>query len=258
VNISTRSRVQRGDNVMIAGFIVTGGAPKRVIIRAIGPSLRAGDAPVEGRMEDPVLELFDQNGQSISVNDNWKDSPDRGDIQSSGVAPEDDRESAITRVLADGPYTAVMRGRDDSTGIGLVEVYDRTQGNNNAELANISTRAFVEAGDNVLIGGFIVGDQPAGARVLMRAIGPSLKSDLPNALENPVIDLYDRNGMLLTSNDNWKESPRRGEIEQSGAAPRDDAESAIVIDLTPAPYTAVVRGVNDTTGVALVEAFNLR
>lgn len=241
---------------MIAGFIVTGGDPKRVIIRAIAPSLKVGDAPVEGRMEDPTLELFDQNGQSISFNDNWTDSPDRGEIQSSGVAPEDDREAAITRVLTDGPYTAVMRGVSESSGIGLVEVYDRTPGNK-AQLANISTRGPVETRDNVMIGGFIVGSQERGTRVLLRAIGPSMKARVPEALDNPELEVFDQNGSSIGVNDNWKDSPRRSEIENSGVAPTDDAESAVLLDVTPAPYTAIVRGVNDTTGVALVEVYNL-
>jgi hypothetical protein len=257
VNISTRARVQNGDNVLIGGFIVTGSDPKRVLLRAIGPSLKVDGNAIGGRMDDPTIELFDQDGKTIAFNDNWKDSADRGDIQSSGLAPEDEREAVITGVLSQGPYTAIVRGKSDTTGIALVEAYDRGSANN-AQLANISTRGFIETGDNVLIGGFILGNQGAGSRVLIRAIGPSLKPQLADALADPTLELYDQNGNPLADNDNWKDSPRRTEIEQSGAAPKNDAESAVLIDLSPAPFTAIVRGVNESTGNGLVEVFNLQ
>ena len=242
---------------MIAGFIVNGTAAKRVLLRAIGPSLRSDGTPVAGRLDDPTLELLDQNGQRITFNDNWKDSPDRADIEASGLAPEDDREAVITRALSEGPYTAVMGGKDGATGVGLIEAYDRSSGAN-AEMANISTRAAVEADDNVLIGGFIVGSQHPGTRVLVRALGPSLKSQLPNALDDPQLQLFDANGAPLASNDNWKDSEQREEIEATGIPPSNDAEAAIIRGVTPAPYTAIVRGANDTTGIGLVEVYNVK
>lgn len=246
--------------MLIGGFIITGSDPKRVLLRAIGPSLKVNGSAIAGRMDDPTIELFDQEGRSIAFNNNWKDSPDRGDIQSSGVAPEDDREAAIARVLSSGPYTAIVRGVNDSGGIALVEAYDRG-GGNNAEMANISTRGFVETDDNVLIGGFIVGNegsQGRGTRVLVRAIGPSLKSRLPQALDDPELELFDQNGAPVGFNDNWKDSERRAEIERSGVAPSNDAESAVLLDLTPAPYTAIVRGRDQAKGIGLVEVFNIK
>jgi hypothetical protein len=155
-NISTRLRVQTGDNVLIGGFIVTGNAAKKVILRAIGPSLSTNGSGVPGRLVDPTLELVDNAGVSIAANDNWKDSPQRAEIEASGIAPTDDREAAIVRTLAPGNYTATVRGAGGATGIGLVEAYD-VDSAADARLANISTRGFVETGDNVMIGGFIVG-----------------------------------------------------------------------------------------------------
>ena len=256
LNISTRARVQTGDNVLIGGFIVTGDAPKKVVLRAIGPSLSNGGTPVAGRLEDPVLELLDSAGNSIALNDNWRDSDARPDIEGSGLQPADDRESAIARTLAPGLYTAIVRGNASTTGVALVEAYDVDQ-SATSKLANISTRGFVETGDNVMIGGFIVGDASSGVRVVARAIGPSLKAQLPQALDDPTLQLVDQNGNTIRANDNWKDSTDRGQIETVGLAPSADAESAIVANLGPAPYTAIVRGRGDTTGVGLVEVYHI-
>jgi hypothetical protein len=257
VNISSRLRVQTDDNVLIGGFIASGSDPKRVLLRAIGPSLKADGQPIAGRVEDPTLELFNQNGVSISSNDDWKNSPDRAEIEGSGLAPEDDRESVIARILNPGIYTAVVRGKGNTTGIGVVEAYDRRPGGD-GELANISTRGFVEKGDNVLIGGFIVGTRSTGTRVLLRAIGPSLRSQLPNPLNDPKIELFNANGTSLGSNDNWKESADLAAIEATGLQPSEDAESALLASVTPALYTAIVSGADDGTGVALVEVYNVK
>jgi len=249
--------VETGDNVLIAGFIVTGNVPKRVLIRAIGPSLQADGNPVSGRLEDSTLELFDRNGSPIAFNDNWKDSESRADIEASGLAPEDDREAVIARTLEPDTYTAIMRGRSDTTGIGLLEVYDRSAGVA-SELANISTRGFVQTDENALFGGFIVGSQDNGTRVLLRAIGPSLKPRLPQALDDPELELFDGNGSPIALNDNWKDSERRAEIEATGIAPSNDAESAILLDASPALYTAIVRGRGRTSGVGSVEIYNVK
>jgi hypothetical protein len=256
LNISTRTRVQTGDNVMIGGFIVTGDAPKKVVLRAIGPSLSSSGTPVAGRLDDPTLELLDSAGTRITFNDNWKDSEGRADIEAQGLQPTDDREAAIARTLAPGLYTAIVRGANNSTGIGLVEAYDADR-SGSARLANISTRGFVETGDNVMIGGFFVGDQSSGIRVVARAMGPSLKSVLPQALDDPTLQLVDQNGNSIRSNDNWKTSTESAEIQSLGLAPQNDAESALVATLTPAPYTAIVRGKNDTTGIGLVEVYHV-
>ena len=211
---------------------------------------------MEGRLQNPTLELYDKDGLLVASNDNWQDSPQQAEIQASGFAPEDERESVILTELPSGAHTAVLRGANASTGIALVEVYDLNS-DSNSDLANISTRAAVETSDNILIGGFIVqGDTPQ--RMVIRALGPSLTGrGVSNALQNPTLELRDGNGQLLTSNDDWKDS-QETEIRAAGLAPSDDRESAIVRTLGAGVYTAIVRGSNDTTGIGLVEAYNLR
>lgn len=253
LNVSTRLRVQSGQNAMIGGFIVTGNAAKRVIVRAIGPSL--GSAGVAGVVNDPIVSL-NGSGGGIASNDNWRDSQ-QADIEASGVQPSDQRESAIIATLQPGSYTAVVEGKDQTSGVGLVEVYDLDQPAD-SKLANISTRGVVETGSDVMIGGFILGKGTGAARIIVRAIGPTLtESGISGVLADPTLELRDGNGQLVRSNNNWKES-QQGEIEATGIPPRNDLESAIVATLTPAPYTAVVSGVNGTTGVGLVEVYQLQ
>ena len=217
----------------------------------MGPSV---DVPA-GRLSDPTLELRDASGGLITSNDNWRDSPDRAEIESAGLAPEDDREAVVVRTLAPGQYTALVAGKDATSGIGLVEIYDRTA-NSASVLANISTRGSVRTDDNVLIGGFIAGNQSGDARIMVRGIGPSLRDQVAGALEDPVLELRDADGALITSNDNWKDD-QQSEIEATGIPPRDDAEAAIIRSLSPALYTAILRGKDDTSGIALVEIYRL-
>ena len=250
LNISTRLRVLVNDDVLIGGFIITGEDPKKIIIRAIGPSL-VGEGVVDA-LEDPVLQLFDDKSVLIAENDDWKDSQQAA-IEASKVPPSDDAESAIVRTLAPGPYTAVVRGKQAGTGIGLVELFDLTAAAD-SQLANISSRGFVESGENVMIGGFIVGGGTRSVRVLIRALGPSLP--VSTRLQNPTLDLVNRDGVVLRSNDNWR-SHQESAIEATTIPPPDDMEAAIIERLAPAPYTAIVRGVDSTTGVALIEVFAL-
>jgi hypothetical protein len=258
LNISTRLRVQTGDNALIGGFIVTGTLPKKVIIRAIGPSL---DIP--GDLADPTLELHDATGAIIEMNDNWKSDQEQ-EIVATTVPPTNDLESAIVRTLNPGTYTAIVRGKNETTGIGLVEAYDlnATPG---SKVANISTRGYVESGDNVLIGGFIVGpdggwqingpgDAPINTKVIVRAIGPSLP--VLGKLANPTLELRSLYGDVIATNDNWR-TDQQAEIIATTIPPSNDLESAIVRTLPPGNYTAIVRGANGEPGVALVEVFNL-
>ena len=269
-NISTRAFVQTGDNVMIGGFIVQGTEPKRVIIRAIGPELAQYGVP--DPLADPTLELHDSTGALIASNDNWQHtiiggiitSDQVAEIRASGYAPSDGNESAIIAELPAGNYTAIVRGVNNSTGVALVEVYDLSP-ESSSTLGNISTRAFVQTGDNVMIGGFIVqGAQPK--RVIIRAIGPELTQyGIPNPLYNPTLELHDGTGALIASNDNWVTTIIGGiitanqvrDIQGSGYAPGDGRESAIIADLAPGNYTAILRGVNNMTGVGLVEVYDL-
>ena len=246
-NISTRLRVEAGDNALIGGFIITGTGQKKVLLRAIGPSL-----PIDGHLNDPVLELY-ANGQPIATNDNWNDAPNRQEIVDSTIPPTNDLESAILTNLNPGAYTAIMRGTNDTTGIGVVEAYDldSTAG---SKLANISTRGLVQTGDNVLIAGTIVTGQ-ASQKVIVRGIGPSLS--VPGKLSDPTLELRDGNGALLEGNDNWQDSPNKQAIIDSTIPPSDPLESAIVRTLAPGNYTAILRGVNNATGIAVVEVYAL-
>ena len=256
-NISTRGRVQTRDNVLIGGFFVTGQNQRRVVVRAIGPSLNASGVRLPGRLEDPTLELFDANGALIVANDNWQDSQET-ELAASGLAPAENAESAIVRLLDPGSYTAVVRGRNESTGLAVVEAYD-LESSEGGKLANIATRGFVETGDNVLIGGFIVGAGDPGwnLRVVARAIGPTLAArGVPTPLQDPTLELFDSNGLRIAFNDNWRDA-QQVEIEQTGLAPGDDREAAIAMTLPPGAYTTVVRGVSDTTGSGLVEIYNV-
>jgi hypothetical protein len=253
VNISTRLRVLTADNALIGGFIVTGNTPKRVIVRAIGPSLASFGIP--GVLADPVLELHGPGAFATITNDNWRDTQ-ASEIEATGIAPSNDLESAIVATLSPGAYTAVVRGNNGGTGVGLVETYDLELAAD-AQLANISTRGFVDLGDNVMIGGLILGNGNMNARVLIRAIGPSLSAfGVPDALADPVLELRDNNGALIGADDDWRDT-QQAEIEATGIPPGNDRESAIVQTLAPGTYTAIVRGKNDTTGVALVEAYRL-
>jgi len=249
-NISTRVRIQAGDNAMIGGFIIAGTEPKTVIVRGIGPSLS-----IPGALADPVIEVHGSAGQLLATNDNWNDSLTRQQIIDSGLAPTNDLESALWGIIDPGAYTVVVRGKNNATGIGLFEVYDldRTV---DSKLANVSTRGFVETGDNVMIGGTIIVGIPR-ARVLLRAIGPSLTNfGVSNALGDPSLELYDSNGSLIAANHDWRDD-QEAEIIATGIAPSNNLESAIVRDLFPGNYTAIVRGANNATGVALVEAYEL-
>ena len=253
LNVSTRLRVQSGQNAMIGGFIVTGNAPKRVIVRAIGPSL--ANANVAGVLNDTTVGLNGADG-AIGSNDDWKASQ-QAEIEATGVPPSDDREAAIIATLSPGSYTAVVEGKNQTSGVGLVEVYDLDQAAD-SKLANISTRGVVETGSNVMIGGFILGKGPDAARVVVRAIGPSLsQAGIAGVLADPTLDLRDGNGELVRNNNNWKES-QQAELEATGIPPVNDLESAIVATLPPGPYTAVVAGVGGTTGVALVEVYQIQ
>ena len=263
LNISTRARVLTGEHVLIAGFIVTGTEPKKVIIRGIGPSLSS----IPGALADPTLELH-QGSATLAVNDNWKiasnGSSQQAEVEATTLPPSNDAESAIVMTLTPGSYTAILSGKNGGTGVGVVEVYDLATGTNSL-LANISTRGFVEINDNVLIGGLIVGGGAAdgNARVLVRALGPSLAGfGVQDALPDPVLELHDANGATIATNDNWETNDQtmqsqQFEVQATGLAPPNSLESAIVAVVPAGPLTAIVRGSNGTTGVATVEVYNL-
>ena len=256
---------------MIGGFIIQGTEPKRVIIRAIGPELTQHGVP--NALADPTLELHDGTGALIASNYNWQTTHIGGiitanqvsAIRNSGYAPSQASESAIIATLPPGNYTAIVSGVNNTTGVALVDVYDLSPGASSI-LGNISTRGFVQTGDNVMIGGFIIqGTEPK--RVIIRAIGPELtQHGVPNALADPTLELHDGTGALIASNYNWQTTHIGGiitanqvsAIRNSGYAPSQASESAIIATLPPGNYTAIVSGVNNTTGVALVDVYDLQ
>jgi hypothetical protein len=252
LNVSTRGRVEGGQNVMIGGFIVGGDfdSRKMMVIRALGPSLT--QYGVNPALPDPVLELHNSSGGLLMSNDNWKSAQLL--VEATGLAPHNDLESAIVASFPPGNYTAIVKSNDGSPGIGLIEIYDLTSGI--SPLVNLSTRGLVQNGDNVLIGGFILGPG-TNAKIIVRAIGPSLAQyGVTDVLQDPVLELHNGNGALIYQNDDWQ-SDQQQEINDTGLAPHDPHESAIVQTLQPGNYTAIVRGKNNTTGVALVEVYNL-
>jgi hypothetical protein len=252
LNVSTRLRVDAGDNVGIAGFILTGTTSKKVMVRAIGPSL--SKAGVVGALADPSLQVYDATGQQVGLNDNW--NAHRVEALVSGLAPTDEREAALILTLQPGAYTAVVRGVTASTGVAVVEVYDLSVTNTGSKMANISTRGNIATAENVMIGGFIVGGTEV-TRVLVRAIGPSLtNSGIPGALSDPMLEVHDGSGTLLAQDDDWRMYQEQLLI-QAGLAPGDNRESALLLFLQPGPYTAIVRGKDGQTGVGLVEMYNL-
>ncbi|MEO7723563.1 MAG: hypothetical protein ABIU29_02575 [Chthoniobacterales bacterium] len=248
--------MENGEGVLIGGFIITGTAPKRIIIRGIGPSL-AGSG-LNDLIEDPTLQLFGTGGQ-IAFNDDWRDSQ-QSEIEATNIPPDDNREPAIIATLAPDAYTAIVSGKNGVTGVGLLEVYD-LNATANSKLANISTRGSVQTQDNVMIGGFILGGtNTEPARVVVRAIGPSLGgAGISNPLSNPILEIFDGTGQSVGFNDNWQDdSAQAAELQGLNIAPTAAAESALVLTLPPGPYTAVVAGQAGTTGVGLIEVYDVQ
>lgn len=249
-NISSRTFVQTGEDVMIGGFIIDGIVAKRVALRAIGPSL--ANAGVSGSLADPVLQIMDSTGSLVATNDSWNIPGE--EVSAIGLAPADAREAALVATLAPGAYSATVSGKAATSGVALFELYDLDAAT--GRVANISTRSRIELGDNVMIGGFILGGTTA-TPIIVRAIGPSLIANgVGDALLDPTLEVYDSNGIFLAANDNWRTN-QEAEILASTVPPTDDREAAVVSTLAPGAYSAVIRGANETTGVALVEVYAL-
>jgi hypothetical protein len=252
-NVSTRMNVGLNDDVLIGGVIVRGSQSKQVLLRALGPSLSA--AGVSGAMANPTLELRNSTGALMASNDNWQSGGQASQISSSGLAPSNSLESAIMATLPPGSYTAIVRGVNSTTGVALIEAYEMDS--TTTRLANVSTRGHVGINDDVLIGGFIISGSQSKP-LIMRALGPSLSAaGVPGAMANPTLELHDSTGALIASNDNWQSGGQASQISSSGLAPSNSLESAIMATLPPGGYTAIVRGVNGTTGVGLVEVYDL-
>jgi subtilisin-like proprotein convertase family protein len=256
VNLSTRMLVQTGDKVGIGGFIITGSAPKHLLLRAIGPSLTQSGIP--NALADPVLELHGPGAFVTITNDNWRDDPaQEAAIIATGIPPSNNLESAIDATLNPGAYTALVKGKNNTSGVALVEVYDFSQASS-SKLANISTRAFVSTGSDIVIAGFILGDSNGDGRVAVRGVGPSLTAlGVPSALADPVLELRDGNGALLVSNNDWQDNPAQAaELSAAGLALTNNLEAGITATLPPGLYTALLAGLNNGTGIGLVEVYD--
>ena len=253
--ISTRMNVGTGDNVMIAGFTVWGSQSKTVIVRVLGPTL--GSFGVANVLSDPTLELHDSSGATIATNDDWQIGSQTSQISSSGYAPNNSNESAIIATLAAGAYTAIVHGYNNSTGAALVEVYELDT--LSTRLSGISTRGQVGTDQNVLIGGLSISGSTS-KKLIVRALGPCMASppfSLSGTLSDPTLELHDSSGNLLASNDDWSSGTQAAAISASGFQPPNAKESAIIVTLASGNYTAIVRGANNSSGIALVDAYDL-
>jgi hypothetical protein len=224
-----------------------------LLLRAIGPSLSQFGVP--DALTDPVLELHGPGGFATITNDNWRDDPaQQAAILATGIAPTNNLESAIDATLNPGAYTAVVRGKNNSAGVALIEVYDLSQAVL-AQLANISTRAFVSTGDNIVIAGFTLGGNSGNDRIVVRGLGPA---GVPNPLADPTLELRDANGAFIRSNNNWQDDAAQAAgLTAANLAPPNILDAAIMTTLPPGPYTALLAGRNGGTGVGLVEVYDL-
>jgi hypothetical protein len=249
-------RVRPGDNAGIGGFIITGNTPKQVLLRAIGPSLTGSG--VADPLPDPVLELHGPDNFVTVRNDNWREDPVQEQlIKNSGIPPTNDLESAIHATLVPGAYTAVVMGKGNAEGIGLVEIYDLNPGAD-SKLANISTRALAGVGDNIVIAGFMLGQNTGNNRVVVRGLGPSLASaGIANPLDDPILELRNGNGTLLLANNDWQDNSDQALILTAvGLAPPNQREAGMATGLSPGLYTALLAGLNGGTGIGLVEIYS--
>ena len=260
LNISSRSHVQTGLRVMIAGFIITGNDNKPVMLRALGPSLgNAGIAPTLV-MDDPVLELRSADGSLIFENDNWKDDPQqRVLVEGTVFEPEDDRESVIAANLPPGAYTAILSGKDQTSGVAVVEVYDNNS-NVDSELANISTRGYAGFESDVLVGGFTLGADSAIVQIAIRGLGPSLAtSGVPGVISDPALELHNANGVVIAFNDDWEsDSVSAAQFTTNGLALPHPKEAGLFVRLSPGAYTVIFDGKWISAGIGLVEIYNLK
>jgi sugar lactone lactonase YvrE len=254
-NLSTRVSVQGGDGVAIAGFIISGSSPKQVLIRGLGASL--SKFGIVNPLQDPTFDLYDSAGHTIATNDDWQTATNADQIPAA-FQPADSREPAILATLPPGSFTAVLRGKNGGSGVGLIEMYDLSTGAG-SKLTNVSTRGFVGTGENVMIGGFILSGGSGERQTLIRALGPTLAQapfNITGNLTDPTLMLVDANGSVVASNNDWKSS-QESEIQATSLAPPNDNEAAILTTLPPGSFTAIVSGKNGETGIALVDVFNV-
>ncbi|HTZ19755.1 MAG TPA: Ig-like domain-containing protein [Opitutaceae bacterium] len=263
-SISTRGQVGTGGNILIAGFVVNGATPKQVLIRAIGPTL--SNYGISSPLANPFLQLY-QGSTLIASNDNWGGDPAVINAETTAKAfalPAGSLDSAMVATLSPGLYSAQVSGVGNTTGVALVEVYDLDASDpfSSQKVTSVSTRGLVGAGDQVLIAGLnVTGSIPK--KVLVRAVGPTLTSfNVSNVLADPVLTIYNGN-TVVRQNDNWENGNDPTLVATATSQigtfplPSGSKDSAILMTLPPGLYTAVVSSANGTTGVALVEAYEV-
>ncbi len=248
-NLSTRAFCETKEAVVVDEFILQGTGTETVVTRGIGPSLPGVADP----LEDPTTSLLNAPGRILDANNDWMDNPDKDQIIAVGLAPTNDRESAMIDSLRVGTYTFVEQGTHRGQGVALAEVYDLLDGG--LQLSAVGTRGFVSTGDNVMLSGFIT---TGTTSLLIRALGPSLAdAGLHRVLPDPELELRDQNGILIDENTDWIDSPNKAEIEATGLAPSDDLESAMLVTLAPGAYTVVFSGTGGTTGLGFAQIYSL-
>jgi hypothetical protein len=248
--------VDTGENAMIAGLIITGNSNKAIVLRGRGPSLAAFG--ISDPLLDPVIELHGSNGSLITMNDNWKDTQ-RSQIEGTIFQPTDDRESVILIALAPSAYTAILTGKNNTAGVGIVEVFDNDQAAN-SQLGQISTRGLVAGGNDVMIAGFILGGSQTPTHIAIRGIGPSLgQFGINHPLSDPTLELHDGNGTTLIANDDWTDDPvSAAQLTANGLALSNTKESGIFTSLPAGQFTAILAGKNGAVGIGVVEVYNLK
>jgi Calx-beta domain-containing protein len=259
LNISTRASVQTGDRILIGGFIVTGNLTKYVVLRGLGPSLAQAGVPPSAVLQDPVIQLHRADGTVVATNDNWKDDPANVfQFQGTPYPPKDDRESLLLATLPGGAYTVFLTGKNQTQGIGLVEVYD-VNNRGQPELANLSTRGYIGQENDVMIGGFILGNEPRSVEIAIRGLGPSLSQfGLNPVLADPTLELHDNNGTTLISNDDWEsDAVSAANLILFNLAPTNPKEAGIFTSLPPGTFTAILADKNGGTGIGTIEVYNL-
>ena len=241
---------------MIGGFIIDGSAPKKVVVRGMGPSLAS--VGIANFLADPAVELRSSSGALLQKNDNWRDDQE-SQIQGTVFQPSDDRESVMIATLAPGAYTVLLTGKDQSTGVGLVEVYDDDTAAA-SQLANIATRGFVQTGNNVMIAGFMLGVNNGNRSIAVRGRGPSLAQfGLTHVLADPTLEVHNGNGSIMVSNDDWESDPvSAAQLTANGLALTDPKESGIFVTLPAGAYTAILAGAGGGTGIGVVEIYSIQ
>lgn len=261
LNMSTRAQVQAGGRILIGGFIITGNQTKYVVIRALGPSLAHNGVPTNAVLLDPVLQVNRADGSVVATNDDWQDDPaNRAMFQGTIYQPKDDREAVILATLPAGAYTAFLKGKNQTQGIGLIEVYDANNRTEGLELVNLSTRGYVGQENDVMIGGFILGNEAGSVRIAIRGLGPSLASaGLKNVLPDPALELHNASGTSIALNDNWQsDQVAAAQLTAHGLALPNEKEAGLFVTLPPGSYTAILNGKFVGTGIGLVEIYNLK